>query len=146
SVLERFLGDVFWGSLSRLEPEPCLKDVAKVTCRGIPVFVRMEKSGDLDVVRETLAGDMYRLERYRALRVGTILDVGAHIGTFVLYAKTLWPEARVLAVEPNPRSNELLRLNTSCLEDVETYQIALRYDGANVLTDGEGTTGGGFVA
>lgn len=40
-----------------------------------------------------------------------ILDCGAHIGLATLYFKKLYPNARITAFEPNPRSFELLKLN-----------------------------------
>lgn len=41
----------------------------------------------------------------------TILDVGAHIGTFTLYAAAHAPYARITAFEPEPGNAEILRRN-----------------------------------
>ncbi|MEA2056325.1 MAG: FkbM family methyltransferase [Patescibacteria group bacterium] len=40
-----------------------------------------------------------------------ILDCGAHVGLSVLYFKTLYPDARIIAFEPNTNSFQLLKLN-----------------------------------
>ncbi|MFA6317695.1 MAG: FkbM family methyltransferase [Elusimicrobiota bacterium] len=43
---------------------------------------------------------------------GTVVDIGAHIGTFALTAgRRVGPRGRVLALEPSPASLELLRRN-----------------------------------
>jgi len=49
---------------------------------------------------EILLADTYGLERVR--NAGTILDVGAHAGLFVLAAHRTHPRARIHAYEPNP--------------------------------------------
>jgi alpha-1,3-rhamnosyl/mannosyltransferase len=122
------------------------RDLARVSCRGVEVVVRTEKNGDLDVIREVIERDVYGLTRMREIPVRTILDIGAHVGTFSLLAKTIWPNARVIAIEPNPRSCALLRLNLARYPDVTIWEAAIRHDGATLLTDSEGATGGGFVA
>ena len=38
----------------------------------------------------------------------TIMDLGANIGLFGIYAYTLWPEARITSYEPDPGNAELL--------------------------------------
>jgi FkbM family methyltransferase len=40
-----------------------------------------------------------------------ILDCGAHIGISVLYFKKFYPQARIVAFEPNPETFKLLKLN-----------------------------------
>jgi len=41
----------------------------------------------------------------------TIVDVGAHVGSFTVWASRRSPEARLLSVEPNPETFELLLQN-----------------------------------
>lgn len=40
-----------------------------------------------------------------------IFDLGAHIGISTLYFKMLYPQAKIIAVEPNPKTFELLKKN-----------------------------------
>jgi FkbM family methyltransferase len=56
-----------------------------------------------------------------------ILDCGAHIGMSVLYFKTLYPQAKIIAFEPNPEAFKLLELNIkqNNLKDVELVNAAL---------------------
>ena len=63
---------------------------------------------------EALWRDIFEKEEYR-VDLGKpdpyILDVGAHIGMATIYFKTLYPQAKILAFEPNPNTAKLLRLN-----------------------------------
>jgi FkbM family methyltransferase len=56
-----------------------------------------------------------------------IIDAGANIGMAVLYFKKQFPQARILAFEPNPVAFELLARNVAAnnLRDVELHQVAL---------------------
>ena len=55
----------------------------------------------------------------------TILDIGAHVGTAARYFSAVYPNARIVCVEPTPESFELLSLNTAHLANVERHQVAL---------------------
>lgn len=56
-----------------------------------------------------------------------IIDGGANIGVSVLFFKKHYPNAKILAFEPNPVCFEILKKNVEVnkLEDVEIYQAAL---------------------
>jgi FkbM family methyltransferase len=43
--------------------------------------------------------------------LASVVDVGAHVGTFTVWAARRAPKARILAVEPNPRTFALLQQN-----------------------------------
>lgn len=48
-----------------------------------------------------------------ALADDVIVDIGAHVGVFTVWAATRWPGARIVAVEPSARNAEFLRRNIS---------------------------------
>jgi FkbM family methyltransferase len=56
-----------------------------------------------------------------------IIDAGAHVGVATHYFKRRYPRARVLALEANPTTVELLRRNVShnALDDVRVMHAAL---------------------
>lgn len=58
-------------------------------------------------------------------RLHTVLDLGANIGITVRYWKAHWPEARVVAVEPDPRNFAMLQRNTEGITGVEVVQAAI---------------------
>jgi len=56
-----------------------------------------------------------------------IIDAGAHIGLASLYFKLLYPQAEVVAIEPNPVSVKMLRMNLeeNRIEGVRVVEAAL---------------------
>ena len=105
--------------------------------------------GDLDVIDEVITRDMYGMRAYKNWRPtpSLVLDVGAHIGTFSVLAKTLWPDVPVIAFEPNPESYELLVANTAEWPDVTCVHAAVSYGERPDLVYVESirSTGSGFV-
>jgi FkbM family methyltransferase len=55
----------------------------------------------------------------------TILDCGANIGISTLYFALTYPEATIVAFEPDPSAYSLLSRNTDSLANVETCNVAL---------------------
>lgn len=84
---------------------------AVVRLRGSGVRFRVRGAMDVWIVKETYLDRFY--ERY-GTPVGhgwTIVDIGAGIGDFSLYAALSHPRNRVFAFEPFPESYELLQEN-----------------------------------
>ncbi|MEZ0090751.1 FkbM family methyltransferase [Streptacidiphilus sp. EB129] len=61
---------------------------------------------------------------------GCVLDVGANVGIFSLYVKRHWPQARIVAFEPMPRTLQALRSNLELhhATDVEVVPHGLSGD------------------
>ena len=59
--------------------------------------------------------------------IRTIIDVGANIGCFSLHAKQLWPEARIVAIEPHPTNFASLQehVKLSGLKNITTLQVGV---------------------
>ncbi len=56
-----------------------------------------------------------------------VIDAGAHIGLSTVYFKKMFPQAKIIAIEPHPVNYQLLEQNIweNNLNNVETYQVAL---------------------
>lgn len=54
----------------------------------------------------------------------TIVDVGANIGTTVICFKLVYPDAKVIAIEPFPKNIPYLRKNTAHLSDITIIEKA----------------------
>lgn len=94
--------------------------------RKFRIFLRPD--ADESVVAEVFKWQEYKSaeEIIRSSRA-PILDVGAHIGIFSLYAKAVNPQARIFALEPEQSNFTLLKKNvaSNSLGDVKLYRVAL---------------------
>jgi len=105
-------------------------EVVQAEVGSFSIWVRQapkERHWDIDVTRPILDGDEYELaplaaEGHQPL---WIVDIGAHIGSFTLKAKSHWPNARVIAAEPDPDSAALFRRNTDGLQGVFLHETAV---------------------
>jgi len=82
--------------------------------RGVEVVADHRTGDHLGGVRGVLANHEYRalLDQIPVRTIRTVVDVGAHVGGFVLLLRMLGaPLARVLCVEPNPMSRMKLDFN-----------------------------------
>lgn len=109
---------------------------------------------DLTIVRDIYANDAYRTalirERFQAAK--TIIDVGAHIGVFTKLAAELAPNARITAIEGEPKNWEALEANVAPFRQrVLIVKAVCTYDPRplrwwSAFTDhGCESTGGGAV-
>ncbi len=57
--------------------------------------------------------DEYQINDLRPHNVRTIVDIGAHVGSFTVLCHHYWPEAKIVAIEPHPDSFDLLQRNTA---------------------------------
>lgn len=75
--------------------------------------------------QEIFTQDLYYFESENAQPV--IIDAGAYIGLSTLYFKYLFPQAKIIAIEPNPQAVTILNKNIfeNQLEDVTVIQAAL---------------------
>jgi len=88
-----------------------------------PVYLRSD-----DVDREVFA-QVFLDEQYGyikgAAQVATIVDAGAHIGLASVHFARLFPEARVIALEPDAANFELLCRNVAPFSNVTPLRAAL---------------------
>lgn len=112
-----------------------------------------EGTSDEDVLNEVWVQDAYHL---RGLKIATsihdigtpgpapvIVDVGACTGIFSALALQMFPDARVIGVEPDPENFDLLTVNTLPWAQqgrVDLHRFAVGPDhGTTMLLGGEGT-------
>lgn len=77
------------------------------------------------LIREIFVNEEYRFNNSNAKPV--IIDCGANIGMSVLYFKRCYPQATIIAFEPNPTTYSLLHKNVTSLQlkDVTLHNLAL---------------------
>lgn len=78
-----------------------------------------------ELKKEIYTGHRYYLELDK--EDPYILDFGAHIGLTTLYFKQIYPEARIVAIEPSPSNFALLKKNIedNQLKNVTILQVAI---------------------
>ena len=122
-----------------------------VKSKGLKFHTRKERSKlDQDVINEVVTYDHYKLQylKDKIPYPNIILDVGGHIGSFGIYAKSIWPKARLIAIEPNKESCTLYKMNIkeNKLKNCEVIEAGIGYNkNRNILVDGYNATGGGYL-
>lgn len=121
--------------LGRFRPDKC----ATINAKGNRVTVRAGDS-DMGAVRQVLGHHEYDLgfhrtawkrieDRYaeivRTGGVPAIVDAGANIGAASIWYKRRFPQAAVVAIEPDPENARLTRLNTQGLDNVHLLEAAI---------------------
>ena len=82
----------------------------KVPQSRTPIFLRSQTS-DIDTFLEIFFAEEYAMDIN--ISPALIIDGGANIGLSSVYFSNKYPEARILAVEPDLSNFEILKLNTS---------------------------------
>lgn len=93
---------------------------------------------NLKIVAEVLGGRSYPLHLLSFLEENAlVVDLGANVGAFSLVCKTLRPDVRLVAVEPDPGNFGALRANLET-GNTELHQVALTdHDGDITLYLGD---------
>lgn len=68
-----------------------------------------------------------------------VLDIGANVGAFAVWAAARWPGCEIHCYEPHPENAKLLRQNARAIPNCTTYELAVTdtpgvatlWDGAN---------------
>jgi FkbM family methyltransferase len=96
----------------------------EVNVRGLdrPIYIRLGSS-DRAVLVEVFARNEYDRKRLAAFdEVRTILDLGANTGITIRYWRSVFPDARIVAVEPDAGNFRLLEQNIVGLAGVTAVQ------------------------
>jgi FkbM family methyltransferase len=92
-----------------------------------PITLR-EWGTDYRTFNEIVLDEVYKSVVTQVSSAATIIDLGANVGLASLYFASHWPSCRILAVEPNPETYQLLSINLAPLvraERCKTLQAAV---------------------
>ena len=79
---------------------------------GDKLMIRREPTNDLSVAHEVFVQQIYQPRLTNARDdVRLVVDVGANVGYSVIYFARLFPEAKIIAIEPNPVNLKVLTRN-----------------------------------
>jgi FkbM family methyltransferase len=86
------------------------------------------------ILREVFEDHEYAVPLNYLRENPVILDFGAHVGTFSLYAKTQWSPIAIHCYEPFPESFDLLKENVSAFPEIHVHRTAVgKSDGTAYL-------------
>jgi FkbM family methyltransferase len=108
---------------------------------GSSVALRL-KSSDVATYLEAFVDADYDFECHRPPK--TILDAGAHIGLVSVLFANRWPDAQIIALEPEPANFALLKKNTARYKMIIPVQAALSSDNGLVSLVDPGLGSAGF--
>lgn len=103
----------------------------------------IEDRNDISVLEEVFLNEEY------ALNISppeTLVDLGANFGAASVYFALKWPDARIVAVEPNPAMFERLKRNTAGYPNITCFPYAAGIaDGTAAFSVGDSHVGSSFV-
>lgn len=106
-----------------------------------PVTLRVP-STDVSTYKQVVTREEYGIEL--AKRPATIVDAGANIGLASAYFASRYPEARILAIEPEAQNFELLLKNTAPYPNIQAVRAALWSESGLIGVVDSGTGAWGF--
>lgn len=62
---------------------------------------------------------------FELVDIRSVLDIGANLGAFALWARQMWPDCEIDCYEPMPDSFDRLRQNVACLDGVRGHRLAV---------------------
>ncbi len=118
-----------------------------IKSRKISLIFRTGTS-DAHLIEKILIKPLYKCEYYipNMKTPKMILDIGANIGVSTLFFKSIFPEAKIYAVEPFPENVDLLRENIKGIDGLTIIDKGLgEKDGYKIyyFSDTETNFGGG---
>ena len=94
-----------------------------------PIWARMNNS-DLPTLAEVLCSPECEVDLLWSPR--TVLDLGANIGLAAIKLKRQFPDATLIAVEPDPDSAQVCRANLSSMDGAVVLEMAIGWGGGTV--------------
>lgn len=114
---------VFWSLHFLLDRQPP-GAFLQVQIPGLRTAIHLRpRDSDRDVFEQIYIDQHYELGLN--LNATLILDCGANIGISTLYFAARYPEAAILAIEPDSEAFDVLRINTSAYPNVTPVKAAL---------------------
>ena len=92
---------------------------------GSPPLLARAGTSDIDVFDEVFVRRAYLTERLSTARVATVVDAGANIGVTSVFLARCFPDARVIAIEPEQQNYDLLVRNITPYPQITALRAAV---------------------
>jgi FkbM family methyltransferase len=124
--------------LAKLNPRR-KRSMTPVHVRGVGKLYTRYKSGDMSIIRQTFGERQYDISSFgqqayvlkcyddllsRNIKP-LIIDAGANIGAASIWFAQLFPQAEIVAVEPDPGNAALCRTNTAAFPNITVCEAAI---------------------
>lgn len=103
----------------------------EVKWKGRHYHIR-KHSSDFKVFKAVAVFEQYNISKITSKNVKTIVDLGSNIGFSVMHFKSKFPNARVIAVEPEKSNYDQLVKNVKTYKSVDCLQNAIWYSQKNL--------------
>lgn len=137
SLIELVLGIKNWPALLPLFWGSASSEPSTITLRRFSLVFLVRSAMDVWSVKETFLDQFYTRYSLPVQDGWTVVDVGAGIGDFSIFAAQANPSGRVFAFEPFPNSYALLKQNLAenQVENVHAFQKAIWSRGGELELD-----------
>ncbi len=101
-----------------------------------PIYLRLNSS-DINVFRQVFIEKEYQIIKTNAVNHDVVIDAGANIGLTSLFISSLFPDAKIFAIEPEANNFRLLKMNTAHNDNIVCIQGALwnKDEPVSILSD-----------
>jgi len=82
-----------------------------------------ETADFISVVREVIVENQHHIELIK--EKGTVVDAGANVGVFSIFAAIRHPDSTIYAFEPTPSTFEALKENTKYYPNIKVFNCGL---------------------
>lgn len=89
-----------------------------------PIYLRLNSS-DINVFRQVFIEKEYQIIEKCEVNFSVVIDAGANIGLTSIFISSLFPNAKIFAIEPEENNFALLKMNTMNNDNICCIQGAL---------------------
>lgn len=120
-----------------------IKPIVQIRVHGIayPVSIRIGTT-DLATFKQVLVERHYEFDKPETPRL--IIDAGANIGLASIYFANRYPDAKIVAIEPEASNYKMLKRNTAAYPQITPLQAALWRKNENLFLFDSGHGNHGF--
>ena len=108
-----------------------------------PVQIRVADS-DLPIFYQVFGELQYDMNYYLQYKPLTIVDAGSNVGYSCLYFASLFPEARIVGIEPQSQNFKQLQYNTSGYKNIKVMQAGVWHQSCTITIKDEGEWSASF--
>ncbi len=122
-----------WTQHNWLAPDKII--IAQIIGLKYPIFLR-SRSSDLEVLIKVFSYREYSLPLLKT--PSSILDGGANVGFSALFFATQFPEAKIIAVEPDLGNLAVLKRNVAPYPNIQIVDAALWFENGSIELEDPG--------